>query len=124
MRIMSLDQDTNSAAYLTDSERDMLITRMKVAWNALPPDKQAALKPVLDEAHLQLGNYLNSGAPPQEHIRPLLQMKSYLTDDWDGHLDSLRLPSPTDEVVAAEAIEQAISCTASEVMRRAPASIL
>jgi hypothetical protein len=91
--LMSSDQDVNSSAYLTDSERDALISRMKVAWNALPPEKQAALKPMLDNAHQQLANYLSTGAPPEEHARPLLHMKSYLTDDWDKHLDALGVPS-------------------------------
>jgi hypothetical protein len=46
-----------------------------------------------------------TGAPPEEHTRPLLQMKNYLTDDWDGHLDGLRLPPLTGELVAPEAIK-------------------
>jgi hypothetical protein len=81
--IMAFDEGVNSSAYLTDIERDALIARMKLAWNALPPDKQAALKPVLDDAHQQFARYLSTGAPPDEHTRPLLRMKSYLTDDWD-----------------------------------------
>ena len=47
---MAFDEGVNTCAYLTDIERDALIARMKVAWNALPPDKQAALKPVLEGA--------------------------------------------------------------------------
>jgi hypothetical protein len=102
---MAFDVGINSSAYLTDLERDALVARMKVAWNALPPDKRAALKPALDGAHQQFASYLSTGAPPDEHTRPLLQMKSYLTDDWDGHLDSLRARAVTGEVVAPEAIE-------------------
>jgi hypothetical protein len=106
---MAIDEGVNSSAYLTDIERDALIARMKLAWNALPPDKQAALKPVLDNAHQQFASYLSTGKPPDEHTRPLLGMKSYLTNDWDGHLESLRARAPasaaTGEIVAPEAIE-------------------
>ena len=71
---MPFDEGVNSSAYLTDPERDALIARMKVAWNALPPGKQAALKPALDAAHQQFASYLSTGAPPDEHTRPLLQI--------------------------------------------------
>lgn len=36
---MSFDQEANTSAFLTDSERDALIARLKLAWSALPPQK-------------------------------------------------------------------------------------
>ncbi|AXC10648.1 hypothetical protein ACPOL_1300 [Acidisarcina polymorpha] len=58
---------------------------MKAAWNALPTEEQARLKPMLDEAHGQLGDYLKTGQLAQPRFRPLLRLKSFLIGDWDGH---------------------------------------
>lgn len=72
---------------------------------ASAPEKQAELKPLLDTGHKQLADYLEIGTSPSTHARALLQMKSYLTDDWDGHLESLQLPSATSGVIAPKAVE-------------------
>jgi hypothetical protein len=84
---------------LADAQRDALIARMKAAWANLPDDKKAALKPLLEEGHQQLGSFLRTGAPPAHNVHSILRTKSYLTDDWDGHVQRLEQPS------AEEAIE-------------------
>ncbi len=70
---------------LTDAQRQALIARLQGAWANLPPDKQAALKPLLDDGNRQLGEYLNTGKLGKPKFRPLLRLKSFLTGDWDGH---------------------------------------
>jgi hypothetical protein len=77
---------------LTIAQREALIARLRTAWNNLPPEKQSALKPMIDDAHQQLGAFLQNGRPPDHHARPLLRMKSYLTGDWDQHLKQLGEP--------------------------------
>ena len=91
-------QDVSNNQPLTDAQRDALIARMKTAWANLPDDKQAALKPLLEDAHQQLGSFLEEGTPPQHRVHNILRMKSYLTGDWDGHVERLDQP-------VAEAIE-------------------
>jgi hypothetical protein len=101
---------TNSES-MTVAQRDALVQRLRTAWNNLPADKQAALRPLLDDAHKQLGEYLSTGVPPKHDTQQTLRMKSYLTGDWDGHLESLGQPlnqalaQPLAEPVIAEAIE-------------------
>jgi hypothetical protein len=77
--------DGSNSQPLTDAQRDELIARMKTAWANLPADKQAELKPMLDDAHSQFGNYLETGTLAHPKLRPLLRLKSFLTGDWDGH---------------------------------------
>jgi hypothetical protein len=84
---------------LTDAQRDALIARMKTAWANVPDDKKAALKPLLDDAHQQFANFLQNGTLPEHKVHPILRMKSYLTDDWDEHVQRL------DQRPAVEAIE-------------------
>jgi hypothetical protein len=96
---MANGQDVSNNHPLTDVQRDALITRMQTAWANLPDDKQAALKPLVDDAHQQFANYLQTGATPEHRFHPILRMKSYLTNDWDGHVQRLDRPAP------AEAIE-------------------
>jgi len=96
---MSDDLEVSNSMPLTGTQRDALIARMKAAWARLPEDKRAALKPLLDDAHQQLGNYLRTGTPPQHEVHHILRMKSYLTDDWEGHAQRL------DQPLAAQAIE-------------------
>jgi hypothetical protein len=96
---------------MTVAQRAALITRLKTAWNNLPAETQARLKPRLDSAHNQLGTLLSTGTPPDHKNQHLLRMKSYLTDDWDGHLQGLGQPinpalaQPLAEPVISEAIE-------------------
>jgi hypothetical protein len=78
-------QDGSNSQPLTDAQRAELIARMKTAWANLPPDEQAKLKPMLDDAHNQFGQYLDTGALPHPKLRPILRLKSFLTGDWDGH---------------------------------------
>ncbi|MGB8494251.1 MAG: hypothetical protein WCE53_07640 [Candidatus Acidiferrum sp.] len=47
---MANGQDVSNNQPLTDAQRDAFIARMKTAWANLPDDKQAALKPLLDDA--------------------------------------------------------------------------
>jgi hypothetical protein len=82
----------NSGEALTIADRDALVARMQTAWKNLPPDKQAALKPMLDDSHGQLAELVATGAPPAPHTDQTLRMKSYLTGDWDGHLQALHQP--------------------------------
>lgn len=86
-------QDAGSDQPLTPAQRDALIVRMKTAWANLPGDKQAALKPLLDDAHQQLGSFLDSGRQPDHRVHQILRMKSYLTNDWEGHLRRLDQPA-------------------------------
>lgn len=48
---MADDVDVSTSGSLTLAQRNALIERLKTAWKNLPADKQAALKPTLDEAH-------------------------------------------------------------------------
>jgi hypothetical protein len=96
---MATGQESSSSPALTSVQRDALIARMKTAWANLPPGTQAAIKPLLDNAHQQLGEYLDSGKPIDHSIHSILTLKSQLTSDWDGHLQRLQQPT------AAEAIE-------------------
>ncbi|MGB2678781.1 MAG: metallophosphoesterase [Candidatus Acidiferrum sp.] len=86
---MANGQDVSNNQPLTDAQRDAFIARMKTAWANLPDDKQAALKPLLDDAHQQFANFLATGTLPDHKVHPILRMKSYLTDDWDGHVQQL-----------------------------------
>jgi hypothetical protein len=96
---MADSQDVSNNQPLTDAQRDALIARMKTAWANLPDDKQAVLKPLIEDAHQQFGNFLDTGTPPEHRVHQILRMKSYLTDDWDGRVEQLDHPP------AAEAIE-------------------
>ena len=93
------DADISNSMPLTDVQRAELIARMKAAWAALPEEKRAALKPLLENAHQQLHNYLVTGTPPKHEVHNILRIKSYLTNDWDGHVQRL------DQPVAARALE-------------------
>ncbi len=92
---MSNGQDVSNNQPLTEAQRDALVARMKAAWAKLPPDTQAALKPMLENAHQQLLNYLNTGTPPDHQVHQILRMKSFLTDDWEGQMQRLDRPLPT-----------------------------
>lgn len=84
--------DVSHTEALTNAQRDALLARLKTAWNNLPAQTQTDLKPLLNEAHEQLAVYAGGGKSPDPHLRPILRMKSYLTDDWDGHLQTLGQP--------------------------------
>jgi hypothetical protein len=96
---------------ITVAQRDALIQRLQTAWNNLPPDTQAALKPMLDDSHQQLAAFIATGKPPKHNTQQTLRMKSYLTGDWDGHLNNLGQPinqaiaQPLAEPAIADAIE-------------------
>lgn len=95
---MAYDADDGSNQPLTDVQRDELIARMKTAWANLPDQTQAQLKPLIEEAHKQFGDFVATGKPPEHHVNKILRMKSYLTDDWDGQADRL------DQAVASQAL--------------------
>jgi hypothetical protein len=84
--------DAASVETLTNAQRDALVTRLKAAWNNLPADRQETLKPLLDAGHGQLASFVQNGVHPEPAMRPLLRIKSYLTDDWDGHLGNFGQP--------------------------------
>ncbi|WP_263384448.1 metallophosphoesterase family protein [Granulicella arctica] len=84
--------DASKGESLTVAQRDALIVRLQAAWNNLPADKQAALKPMLDNAHVQLSELVATGKPPAHNTQQTLRMKSYLTGDWDGHLAAIQQP--------------------------------
>lgn len=100
--MLTSPQGTNDTP-LTNAQRDALVARMKIAWAALSPDQKTALRPVLENAHQQLADYISTGTPPAHEVRAILHMKSYLTDDWDGHAQTL------DELSTAQAIEIKVS---------------
>jgi hypothetical protein len=95
-------QDGSNNQPLTDDQREALIARMQAAWAALPADKQAELKPLLDDAHGQFGDYLKTGKLPHPKVRPLLRLKSYLTGDWDGHIAELHRQAAARQTAAAQ----------------------
>ena len=108
---MSNDLDLSDGEVLTEAQRNALIARLKTAWNNLPPDKQGALKPMLNEAHAELGSMVAHGTVPAHHTQQTLRMKSYLTDDWDGHLGRMDQPinqaqvQPLAELAGPQAVE-------------------
>jgi hypothetical protein len=91
---MANNQTTSSSQPLTTAQRAALIARMKTAWANLPPGTQAQIKPRLEDAHLQLGKFLGVGTAIDHSVHQILALKSFLTDDWDGHLKSLAVASP------------------------------
>jgi len=86
---MIIGDDFNNQP-LTEAQREALIDRMQTAWANLPPDQQNQIKPLLDDAHNQFSQLLTTGRAPDHHVRPILRLKSYLTNDYDGHVESLR----------------------------------
>ncbi len=113
---MADEQDATRAESITIAQRDALITRLQTAWGNLPPDKQAALKPTLDEAHQELANLAQKGTPPAHHTQQTLRMKSYLTNDWDQHLDTLKQPmnkARAQPLAQAASVDQAKVCVAA-----------
>jgi hypothetical protein len=74
--MMPASLDVSNSMPLTDVQQNALIARMKLAWAKLPDDKQAALKPLLERGHEELGNYLDTGTPPAHDVRNVLRMKS------------------------------------------------
>lgn len=93
---------------LTVAQRDALIARLRTAWNNLPPEIQAQLKPILDDGHNQFARYLDTGIAPSHDVHAVLRTKSYLTGDWNNSL--ARIGQPLNSAVAqplAEPIAQA-----------------
>ena len=82
---MQGNQPVSNIPSLTDTQRDQFIARMKKAWATLPAGTQAKLKPLLNQGHQELGNFLSTGKTPEHRLHNVLRMKSFLTDDWDGH---------------------------------------
>lgn len=74
---------------LTVAQRDVLIARLRTAWNNLPPATQDQLKPILNEGHDQFVEYVATGKPPSHDLHTVLRTKSYLTKDWDNHLGTI-----------------------------------
>jgi hypothetical protein len=108
---MADELDVSFNESITVAQRDALLQRLMTAWANLPPETQAAIKPVLDDGHQQLAAYLDNGTPPDSSTHQTLRMKSYLTGDWDGQLARLGQPinnaaaQPLASPVVAEAIE-------------------
>src|SRR5260370_33239190 len=96
---MGNGQKTNSSPPLTSEQQDALVARAKTAWANLPPGTQAAIKPLLENAHQQLGDFLDAGKAIDHSVHAIIGLKSHLTGDWDGHLQRLHQP------IAGEAIE-------------------
>jgi len=86
---MQYSQDLSNNHPPSEAQKNEFITRMKAAWSKLPLGKKAALEPLVDEAHQQFGKFVQSGAPPEHRLHSILQLKSYLTDDQDKHLEGL-----------------------------------
>ena len=74
---------------MTDGEQDGWLARLRTAWDRLPAGTQSQLKPMLDQGHSELEKYVVSGQPPAPPAHGTLRLKSYLTRDWDGHLQKL-----------------------------------
>jgi hypothetical protein len=108
---MSDELDASFNESLTVAQRDALVARLRTAWNNLPPETQEQFKPVLDDAHKQLGNYIATGKPPSHDVHSVLRLKSYLTGDWDNHLAGMKQPlnnavaQPLAEPIAPAAVE-------------------
>jgi len=106
--------DVSFSESMTVAQRDALIARMRTAWNNLPPDTQDQLKPILDEGHAQLSDFLATGKPFSHDVHGVLRVKSYLTNDWDGHLAQIGHPlnaaaaQPLGEAIAPADIEIAV----------------
>jgi hypothetical protein len=77
--------DVSNNQPLTPDKKNELIARMKTAWTNLPDDKKKAIKPLLDDAHKELGDFIRTGKAPKHRFHNVLRMKSYLTYDWDEH---------------------------------------
>jgi hypothetical protein len=85
---MESSLDISNNLPLTNEQKSSYITRMKAAWARLPDEKKAELKPMLDEANQQYADFVANKTPPQHKFHNILRMKSYLTNDWDGHLQA------------------------------------
>jgi hypothetical protein len=72
----------------------LMAERLKIAWALLPPDKKAAIQPMIDAAHEQLRLYVNTGQAT--HIpgipHQLLLAKTAINDDVEGL--AAQLPEP------------------------------
>jgi hypothetical protein len=83
---METSLDISNNRPLTEDQKSAYVARMKAAWARLPEAQQSALKPMLDEANQQYADFINTKKAPQHKFHNILRMKSYLTNDWDGHL--------------------------------------
>jgi hypothetical protein len=86
---MADELDVSFNASITVAQRDALLRRLKAARANLPPETQAALKPMLEYGHRQLAAYLCNGTPADSSTHQTLRMKSYLTGDSDSQLARL-----------------------------------
>ena len=89
---MPNELDVSFSDTISVAQRDQLIARLRAAWNNLPPETQDQFKPILDDAHQQLANYLATGVAPSHDVHSVLRTKSYLTNDWDGQLAKMGQP--------------------------------
>jgi Calcineurin-like phosphoesterase len=76
--------------------------RLKIAWDLLPPDKKAAVGPMIEAAHRQLQAYQATGKAPHDPsiAHQLILTKSALTDDLGT---AAALPEPGDVEVDVDA---------------------
>jgi hypothetical protein len=106
-------QEISNNTVLTAAQRDAHVDRMKAAWANLPSETKAQLTPLLEKAHQQLGDFLDHRTPPTSDVDEILRVKSYLTDDWDRHVERLDGISPTqprlDTALATQAIKVSIA---------------
>lgn len=86
---MQYAQDISNNHPLSDELKNDYIARIKGAWAKLPPDQKKALQPTLDKAHQQFGDFVQKGVHPEHQLHSVLQLRSYLTDDQDKHLQGL-----------------------------------
>lgn len=110
---MSDEFDVSFTDSLTIAQRDNLVERLYKAWDDIGPEAQAKLKPTLDEAHRQLGLFLETGKPPSSSTHLILRLKSYLTEDWDGHLARLGQPmsKPAQRPLATPAVTKELEAS-------------
>lgn len=85
---MPNSQEVNNNRPLTDAQKAAYIARMNAAWENLPADQKAKLQPLLDTAHQQFGDFVQTGKAPEHRLHNILRMKSYLTGDKDKYLDN------------------------------------
>jgi hypothetical protein len=99
---MANAQDFTNDQPLTQAQQQALAVRLKAAWANLPEDKKVALKPLIDKADQEFASYLETGTVPDHKVHSILRMKSYLTDDWEGHRQRFNQLAP------AKAIEMKV----------------
>ena len=68
--------DVSNNQPLTPDKKNELIARMKTASTNLPDDKKKAIKPLLDDAHQELGDFIRTGKALKHKFHNVLRMKA------------------------------------------------